>query len=362
MKNILVTGGAGYIGSHIIELLIKKNLKVFIIDNLSTGYKKLINKKAKFFKADINQYQLVRKIIKNKNIDSIIHLAAKLNIAEGEKNPKIYYKNNISGTLNLLKACKDTNVKNFVFSSTCAVYSDKYLYVKENSITILILFVLTLMTYEFSSQDISYSIAIKIFWIDTICCIMFLFNFFFELKLSKSKKWYWKTHWVDFITSIPIPDAKILRFGRLVRLLRLMRVLKFLRVILLLFRGMESFKELFDIKIMRKTLSYSFMLMFIASLTIIYFENKPEEINNFTEALWWSFTTLVTGGFADIYNPITAGGMIITIILVIAGMALIGVFIAALSNVIDTKSDSQNDSIKNYIDEKFDELNKKLEK
>ena len=135
MKNILVTGGAGYIGSHIIELLIKKNLKVFIIDNLSTGYKKLINKKAKFFKADINQYQLVRKIIKNKNIDSIIHLAAKLNIAEGEKNPKIYYKNNISGTLNLLKACKDTNVKNFVFSSTCAVYSDKYLYVKENSIT-----------------------------------------------------------------------------------------------------------------------------------------------------------------------------------------------------------------------------------
>ena len=125
---------------------------------------------------------------------------------------------------------------------------------------------------------------------------------------------------------------------------------------------MESFKELFDIKIMRKTLSYSFMLMFIASLTIIYFENKPEEINNFTEALWWSFTTLVTGGFADIYNPITAGGMIITIILVIAGMALVGVFIAALSNVIDTKSDSQNDSIKNYIDEKFDELNKKLEK
>ena len=135
MKNVLVTGGAGYIGSHIIELLIKKNLKVFIIDNLSTGHKKLINKKAKFFKRDINQYQLVRKIIKNKNIDSVIHLAAKLNIAEGEKKPKIYYKNNISGTLNLLKACKDTNVKNFVFSSTCAVYSDKYLYVKETSKT-----------------------------------------------------------------------------------------------------------------------------------------------------------------------------------------------------------------------------------
>ena len=91
MKNILVTGGAGYIGSHIIELLIKKNLKVFIIDNLSTGDKKLINKKAKFFKGDINQYQFVKKIIKKKNIDSVIHLAAKLNVGEGEKKPKIYY-------------------------------------------------------------------------------------------------------------------------------------------------------------------------------------------------------------------------------------------------------------------------------
>ena len=64
MKNIIVTGGAGYIGSHLIELLIKKNFKVFIIDNLSTGYRKLINKKAKFFKININQFNLIRKIIK----------------------------------------------------------------------------------------------------------------------------------------------------------------------------------------------------------------------------------------------------------------------------------------------------------
>ena len=63
MKAILVTGGAGYIWSHIIELLIKKNFKVFIIDNLSTGYKKLINKKAIFYKASIHQDKLIRIII-----------------------------------------------------------------------------------------------------------------------------------------------------------------------------------------------------------------------------------------------------------------------------------------------------------
>ena len=69
MKAILVTGGAGYIGSHIIELLIKKNFKVFIIDNLSTGYKKLINKKAIFYKASIHQDKLIRKIILKNNIE-----------------------------------------------------------------------------------------------------------------------------------------------------------------------------------------------------------------------------------------------------------------------------------------------------
>jgi len=133
VKNILVTGGAGYIGAHIIELLIKKKFNVFIIDNLSTGYKKLINKKAIFFKVNINQQQRVNEIIIKNKIDSVIHLAAKLSVSESERKPKIYYKNNIHGTLNLLKACKHTNVRNFLFSSSCTVYGDKITYVKENS-------------------------------------------------------------------------------------------------------------------------------------------------------------------------------------------------------------------------------------
>jgi len=131
VKNILVTGGAGYIGAHIIELLIKKNFKVFIVDNLSTGYRRLINKKAKFFKSDINKIDRIKEIIRKNNIDSVIHLAAKLNVTEAERKPKIYYKNNIDGTLNLIKACKKTGVKNFLFSSTCAVYSNNISFAKE---------------------------------------------------------------------------------------------------------------------------------------------------------------------------------------------------------------------------------------
>ena len=123
-NNILVTGGAGYIGSHIIELLVKKKFKVFIYDNLVTGYKKLINKKPVFIKGDIKNSKLLIKTINDNNINSIIHLAGYLNISEGQKNKKKYYKNNVIGTLNLVKACKNSTVKNIIFSSSCSIYGN----------------------------------------------------------------------------------------------------------------------------------------------------------------------------------------------------------------------------------------------
>ena len=132
-NNILVTGGAGYIGSHIVELLIKSKAKVFIFDNLSTGYKRLINKKAKFIRGDIKNFKDLSKAINKNKIHSIIHLAAYLNINEAEKNKKKYFKNNVGGTLNLVKACKNNNVKNIIFSSSCSVYGNKRNTVTEES-------------------------------------------------------------------------------------------------------------------------------------------------------------------------------------------------------------------------------------
>jgi UDP-glucose 4-epimerase len=122
-NNILITGGAGYIGSHIVEELVKKK-NVFILDNLVTGFKRLINKKAVFIKGDIKNINTVKEIIKKNNINSIIHLAAYLNISEAEKNKKKYNQNNITGTFNLIKACKNSSVKNIIFSSSCSIYGD----------------------------------------------------------------------------------------------------------------------------------------------------------------------------------------------------------------------------------------------
>ncbi len=131
--NILVTGGAGYIGSHVVEALVKKKCNVIIFDNLITGHKKLINKRAQFIKGDIKNFNKLSRVIKNFKINSIIHLAAFLNVREAEKNKIKYYKNNVIGTLNLVRACKNSDVRNIIFSSSCSVYGNVNGSVKETA-------------------------------------------------------------------------------------------------------------------------------------------------------------------------------------------------------------------------------------
>ncbi len=133
VKNILITGGAGYIGSHTAEILIKNKKKVFIVDDLSTGYKKLILKNTKFYKTSILNKKKLKNIIVKNNIDSIIHLAAVLSVGESEKKPKKYNKINVEGTKKLLESIKNTKVKNLIFSSTCAVYKDGFTKVTEKT-------------------------------------------------------------------------------------------------------------------------------------------------------------------------------------------------------------------------------------
>tara|TARA_B110000902_G_scaffold212234_1_gene243326 strand:+ start:200 stop:1183 length:984 start_codon:yes stop_codon:yes gene_type:complete len=123
-QNILVTGGAGYIGSHIVELLVKTKANIIILDNLVTGHKKLLNKKAIFIKEDINNKTKLTQIINDYKINSIVHLAGLLNVSEAEKNKKKYYKNNVEGTLNLVNSCKNSSVRNIIFSSSCSIYGN----------------------------------------------------------------------------------------------------------------------------------------------------------------------------------------------------------------------------------------------
>ena len=130
---ILVTGGAGYIGIHVIEAFIKNKIKVFVIDNLSRGSRKFVNKRVTFIKEDIKNTENIKNILIQKKINTIIHLAALTDVQESEKYKKKYNENNIKGTENLLKACEKTFVKNIIYSSSAGVYGNAKSTVKENT-------------------------------------------------------------------------------------------------------------------------------------------------------------------------------------------------------------------------------------
>lgn len=122
---ILVTGGAGFIGSHISDKLIEKGHEVIIIDNLSTGKKENLNSRAKFFQVDIKNYQEIEKVFAETKPECICHQAAHASVRESVEDPINDAKNNILGSINLIKCAIKHNIKKFVFASTGgAIYGD----------------------------------------------------------------------------------------------------------------------------------------------------------------------------------------------------------------------------------------------
>lgn len=118
---VLVTGGAGFIGSHICKLLADLGHAVTVIDNLSTGHEELVDKRANFFKMDLAREDKLEKVLKEQ--DAVIHLASYALVSESVANPT-KYSDNITGAVKLLEAMKNVGVKKIIFSSSCTVYGN----------------------------------------------------------------------------------------------------------------------------------------------------------------------------------------------------------------------------------------------
>lgn len=130
--NILLTGGAGYIGSHTALSLIEKGNSVSIIDNLTTGDKKLIPNKAKYYKCDIADQKLIQKIISDNNFNLVIHFAGLTRVDESIRHPDKYDYNNFEKSKIFFESCINNKIKNIIFSSTASVYGDNNSsYIKE---------------------------------------------------------------------------------------------------------------------------------------------------------------------------------------------------------------------------------------
>lgn len=120
-SRILVTGGAGYIGSHVVKALGAGGYDVVVYDNLSTGHAWAV-RDADLIEADLADTDSLAKTFRRFTIDTVLHFAASIEVAESVSNPLKYYLNNTANTFNLLAMCARFNVRRFVFSSTCAVY------------------------------------------------------------------------------------------------------------------------------------------------------------------------------------------------------------------------------------------------
>ncbi|MFA6988615.1 MAG: NAD-dependent epimerase/dehydratase family protein [Candidatus Gastranaerophilaceae bacterium] len=128
---VLITGGCGFIGSHITDLFIENDYEVIIVDDFSSGTKNFLNEKAKIYQLDI-QSKNVEDIFKENTIDYVIHLAAQASVSVSNKNPIFDACTNIVGSLNLIELSKKYNVKKFIVASTAAVYGmPEYLPVDE---------------------------------------------------------------------------------------------------------------------------------------------------------------------------------------------------------------------------------------
>ena len=132
--NILVTGGAGYIGSHVVEELQKSGFTPIVYDNLSTGHAAAVPEDVQLVEGDIHDVTFTRHIMEQFNIDAVIHFAASSLVGESMENPAKYYFNNVEGSLHLLEAMRGAGVDRMVFSSTAAVYGEpEHVPINENS-------------------------------------------------------------------------------------------------------------------------------------------------------------------------------------------------------------------------------------
>jgi UDP-glucose 4-epimerase len=119
---ILVTGGAGYIGSHAVRALCEIGHEVSVVDDLSHGHLEAIDERADFYQESVSQLVQMLKILKKKEIEAIMHFAGDIEVAESVSNPIKYYHNNVGGGISLITAAREVGLKKFIFSSTAAVY------------------------------------------------------------------------------------------------------------------------------------------------------------------------------------------------------------------------------------------------
>ncbi len=230
-------------------------------------------------------------------------------------------------------------------------------------ISIIVVVVLTLaeLVLPFSEEAINI-----IGTVDTVISLFLLGDFFLRLSLSEDKGWYFRRYWIDFISSIPFYQffrfAPLVPVARVLRLVRLLRVGRALRVLLYAFRGLDKLFATFQLNLLKRALLIAAALLFFGALSISVSEGPQEQsLLGLGESLWWSFTTVVTGGFADIYNPGTMSGRLITVGLVLIGLVVTSIFTASLTSVLVEDDSARIKQTQRNLESQLTSMNQKVD-
>lgn len=229
-----------------------------------------------------------------------------------------------------------------------------------------IVLVVSLTIFELLLPLSSETVA-TIITIDTIICLFLIADFFIRFFLATDRKWYFRRYWIDLLASIPFYE--FLRFGRLFRLTRFARLFRLLRlgratrVVLFTFRGLSKLARTFEINLLKRSIIIALVLLFIGALSIIALESplQAEAPQELSQGIWWSFVTVVTGGFPDLYDPTSFGGRLLTVGLVLLGLTVTGIFTASLTSVLVEDESSRIEQSQVALETRLGVINQKLD-
>ncbi|NNG15801.1 MAG: two pore domain potassium channel family protein [Gemmatimonadales bacterium] len=198
------------------------------------------------------------------------------------------------------------------------------------------------------------SVLVLFFGMDALSCWVFIREYMLRYRCADDKKWFVRYRWVDLVSSIPIPIilAPYWRVGRVFRVLRILRLLRIARLWLFVWRGMEKMERVVRVRMMKKSLAGLVVIIAVGTCAFEMVEPEngrltasnpqaPSQViqgtaslarpENMGDQAWWTFATVVTGGFADIYDPQAPFGRLLTAGLVLGGIIVVGVFTATLA-------------------------------
>ncbi len=243
--------------------------------------------------------------------------------------------------------------------------NERRLNLLDGFILAVIIFVVSLTIIEIIFP-LSPATISTIITIDTIICFFLIGDFFLRFWLAEDRRWYFRRYWIDLVASIPFYE--FLRFGRLVRLTRFARLFRLLRlgraarVVLFTFRGLHKLSRTFQVNLLKRSVIIALVLLFFGALSIVALESAQQTApHDLAQGVWWSFVTVVTGGFPDIYDPTTVGGRLITVGLVLLGLTVTGIFTASLTSVLVEDESSRIEQSQIALEARLGIINQKLD-